>query len=74
MVPCSFLVTISMIKMDIIFLLVLLVMISFLQVFKHYFEELEEESLRDNFVVVVRRIYHFTSVFSFFLFVKLLFM
>jgi len=23
------------------------------QVFKHYFEELEEESLRDNFVVVV---------------------
>lgn len=24
------------------------------QVFKHYFEELEEESLRDNFVVVVR--------------------
>ena len=24
-----------------------------LQVFKHYFEELEEESLRDNFVVVV---------------------
>lgn len=25
------------------------------QVFKHYFEELEEESLRDNFVVVVRR-------------------
>ncbi len=25
----------------------------FLQVFKHYFEELEEESLRDNFVVVV---------------------
>jgi hypothetical protein len=22
-------------------------------VFKHYFEELEEESLRDNFVVVV---------------------
>jgi methanogenic corrinoid protein MtbC1 len=23
-------------------------------VFKHYFEELEEESLRDNFVVVVR--------------------
>ena len=27
---------------------------SFLQVFKHYFEELEEESLRDNFVVVVR--------------------
>jgi len=26
----------------------------FLQVFKHYFEELEEESLRDNFVVVVR--------------------
>lgn len=29
------------------------------QVFKHYFEELEEESLRDNFVVVVRRyLYH----------------
>ena len=27
---------------------------SFLQVFKHYFEELEEEYLRDNFVVVVR--------------------
>lgn len=26
-----------------------------LQVFKHYFEELEEESLRDNFVVVVRK-------------------
>lgn len=25
------------------------------QVFKHYFEELEEESLRDNFVVVVRQ-------------------
>ena len=25
------------------------------QVFKHYIEELEEESLRDNFVVVVRR-------------------
>ena len=25
-----------------------------IQVFKHYFEELEEESLRDNFVVVVR--------------------
>ena len=25
----------------------------FLQVFKHYFEELEEESLRDNFVIVV---------------------
>lgn len=25
----------------------------FVQVFKHYFEELEEESLRDNFVVVV---------------------
>ena len=24
-----------------------------MQVFKHYFEELEEESLRDNFVVVV---------------------
>jgi AP-1 complex subunit mu len=24
------------------------------QVFKHYFEELEEESLRDNFVVVVK--------------------
>ena len=24
------------------------------QVFKHYFEELEEEYLRDNFVVVVR--------------------
>ena len=24
-----------------------------IQVFKHYFEELEEESLRDNFVVVV---------------------
>ena len=23
------------------------------KVFKHYFEELEEESLRDNFVVVV---------------------
>jgi hypothetical protein len=23
-----------------------------MQVFKHYFEELEEESLRDNFVVV----------------------
>jgi AP-1 complex subunit mu len=23
------------------------------EVFKHYFEELEEESLRDNFVVVV---------------------
>jgi hypothetical protein len=49
-----------MIMMDIIFLLVLLylynylVMISFLQVFKHYFEELEEESLRDNSVVVVR--------------------
>ena len=27
---------------------------SFLQVVKHYFEELEEESLRDNFVVVVK--------------------
>ena len=27
---------------------------SFLQVFKHYFEELEEESLRDNFVVAVK--------------------
>lgn len=27
------------------------------QVFKHYFEELEEESLRDNFVVVVRGIF-----------------
>lgn len=26
------------------------------QVFKHYFEELEEESLRDNFVVVVSKI------------------
>lgn len=25
------------------------------QVFKHYFEELEEESLRDNFVVVVSK-------------------
>ena len=33
---------------------------SFLQVFKHYFEELEEESLRDNFVVVVRA---FVSLF-----------
>lgn len=28
-----------------------------MQVFKHYFEELEEESLRDNFVVVVRGIF-----------------
>lgn len=28
------------------------------QVFKHYFEELEEESLRDNFVVVVRRCFY----------------
>ena len=27
--------------------------VSSFQVFKHYFEELEEESLRDNFVVVV---------------------
>jgi len=30
----------------------------FLQVFNHYFEELEEESLRDNFVVVVIDIFH----------------
>jgi len=28
----------------------------YFQVFKHYFEELEEESLRDNFVVVVSTI------------------
>ena len=31
-------------------------LISIWQVFKHYFEELEEESLRDNFVVVVGEI------------------
>lgn len=30
-----------------------------LQVFKHYFEELEEESLRDNFVVVVQGTFDF---------------
>lgn len=34
------------------------------QVFKHYFEELEEESLRDNFVVVVRRyLYHLFGLY-----------
>ena len=36
-----------------------------LQVFKHYFEELEEESLRDNFVVVVRCAYHRLNHYKF---------
>ena len=34
-------------------------LISIWQVFKHYFEELEEESLRDNFVVVVGEFVNF---------------
>lgn len=39
------------------------------QVFKHYFEELEEESLRDNFVVVVRGLsYRFLDGFLVLLF------
>lgn len=36
-----------------------------LQVFKHYFEELEEESLRDNFVVVVRYGFHRSNPYEF---------
>jgi hypothetical protein len=64
---------------DIIFLLVLLylynylVMISVWQVFifKRYCEELEEESLRDNFVVVVR-IINLPQFFYFFIFCKII--